>query len=184
MFGYVVVPKNIEWFKMLLAHTLPISEDDPDTRQFEAFHRKLQSIKPSQTIGTVLALNGWRYYFCMYHPMHAPSMVSFIYAKNEGWRQLPSVAQLAERWTVEASLFSWTSVGRWFKSVSEENVPILFPLPFLRRLLQVGYKPRAPKNSAKNFVGFEDEDTTSNDDESDNEQLVRVRFHTASRSSK
>lgn len=79
MFGYVMVPKNIEWFKMLLAHTLPISEDDPDTRQFEAFHRKLQSIKPSQTIGTVLALNGWRYYFCMYHPMHAPSMVRLMW---------------------------------------------------------------------------------------------------------
>jgi hypothetical protein len=28
----------------------------------------------------------------------------------------------------------------------------------------VGYKPRAPKNNAKNFMGFEDEDSTSDSD--------------------
>jgi len=101
MFGYVIVDKNIAWFKQILAHTLPVNEEDPETHQFEAFHKRLDGIKPAQTVGTVLCLNGWRYYFCMYHPMHAPSMV--------------------------------------------------------------GYKPRAPKNSAKNFIGMNDEDTTSSD---------------------
>ena len=31
----------------------------------------------SQVVGTVLALNGWRLYFSMYHPKHAPSMEGY-----------------------------------------------------------------------------------------------------------
>jgi hypothetical protein len=45
-FAYVMVEKNIGWFKQLLAYTLPINDDDPDTQQFRAFHTKLDGIKP------------------------------------------------------------------------------------------------------------------------------------------
>ena len=34
---------------------------------------ELQSINPRQTVGTVLALCGWKLYFSIYHPMHSAS---------------------------------------------------------------------------------------------------------------
>ncbi|KAH7706177.1 DnaJ domain-containing protein [Aphelenchoides avenae] len=53
-FGYLMVNKNLAWFRTLLEHTLP-------------------GINPKQTLGTVLVLCGWKLYFTMYHPMHKGS---------------------------------------------------------------------------------------------------------------
>lgn len=53
MFAYLMVEKNIDWYKKLLLQTL-------------GDHRDL-NINPKNCIGTVLSLNGFRRYFCVYH---------------------------------------------------------------------------------------------------------------------
>ncbi|KAI6241318.1 DnaJ domain protein [Aphelenchoides fujianensis] len=91
-FGYLVVPKNLLWFRTLLEHTLPVDNEDPSasSSQFAAKmfnrlkasgslvsidRRGFQGINPKQTLGTVLVLCGYKLYFSMYHPMHVASRV-------------------------------------------------------------------------------------------------------------
>lgn len=69
MFGFVMVDKNLEWFRRMLEHTLT------ETRSL--------NINPKNVVGTVLCLNGFRQYFSMYHPKHAPSLVGFKNAAND-----------------------------------------------------------------------------------------------------
>ncbi|XP_076315234.1 dnaJ homolog subfamily C member 16-like isoform X2 [Tachypleus tridentatus] len=57
MFAFLMVEKNLEWYHQILTQTL----GDP---------RKL-SINPKNCIGTVLSLNGYLKYFCVYHAKHA-----------------------------------------------------------------------------------------------------------------
>lgn len=57
MFAFLMVEKNLEWYRRLLQQTL--GED-----------REL-NINPKNCIGTVLSLNGHRKYFCVYHAKHA-----------------------------------------------------------------------------------------------------------------
>ncbi|XP_071042785.1 dnaJ homolog subfamily C member 16 [Parasteatoda tepidariorum] len=57
MFAFLVVEKNLEWYRRLLLQTL----GEP---------REL-NINPKNCIGTVLSLNGHRKYFCVYHAKHA-----------------------------------------------------------------------------------------------------------------
>ncbi len=76
MFAFVLVEKNIDWFSKLLEYKLPGTREQPEDESGEADPR-LKRINPRQVVGTVLALNGFRLYFCMYHPKHAPSMVGF-----------------------------------------------------------------------------------------------------------
>lgn len=61
-----MVEKNLDWFRQLLESALA----DPDLRL-------KQNINPRNVVGTVLSLNGFRQFFSMYHPKHAPSMVGF-----------------------------------------------------------------------------------------------------------
>ncbi|CAB3405675.1 unnamed protein product [Caenorhabditis bovis] len=69
-FGYLVVPKNLEWFRKLLEHTLP-TEDGPIKPGAEAtLYQRLKLINPRQCVGTVLSLCGWKLYFSIYHPKH------------------------------------------------------------------------------------------------------------------
>lgn len=56
MWAYLLVEKNVEWYKRLLLQTLVDYQD---------LH-----INPKNCIGTVLALNGFRKYFCIYHAKH------------------------------------------------------------------------------------------------------------------
>lgn len=57
MFAFLMVEKNLEWYKRLLLQTL-------------GEYREL-NINPKNCIGTVLSLNGHRKYFCVYHAKHA-----------------------------------------------------------------------------------------------------------------
>ncbi|GMS84598.1 hypothetical protein PENTCL1PPCAC_6773, partial [Pristionchus entomophagus] len=68
-FGYVMVEKNLAFFRKLLEHTLPASEDKGPPSMYE----RLKGINPKQTVGTVLVMCGWKLYFCIYHPMHIAS---------------------------------------------------------------------------------------------------------------
>lgn len=69
-FGFLMVEKNLPWFRKLLEHTLPL--DDVGTiTEGNSLYVKLKSINPRQTIGTVLSLCGWKLYFSIYHPMHS-----------------------------------------------------------------------------------------------------------------
>src|SRR5437016_5751446 len=78
MFGWVMVPKNVEWFKKLLEYTLPLeSEDGGEEARAARSDPRLRNVIPKQVVGTVLALNGWRLYFSMYHPKHEPSMKGY-----------------------------------------------------------------------------------------------------------
>ncbi|PAV90082.1 hypothetical protein WR25_14894 [Diploscapter pachys] len=86
-FGYLVVDKNLAWFRKLLEHTLPSGEtaqvgkngdegqaiEEQGGAAAQTLYARLKSINPRQTVGTVLALCGWKLYFSIYHPMHSAS---------------------------------------------------------------------------------------------------------------
>ncbi|KAG9511244.1 hypothetical protein GZH46_00191 [Fragariocoptes setiger] len=55
LFGYVMLEKNADWYRDLLEQTLGT--------------QGLQ-LNPSYCVGTVLVLNGFRKYFCVYHVKH------------------------------------------------------------------------------------------------------------------
>lgn len=56
MFGHMSLDRGLDWYKKVLSLSLP----DP----------KELNINPKNCVGTVLALNGHRKYFCMYHAKH------------------------------------------------------------------------------------------------------------------
>ncbi|KAL3227963.1 hypothetical protein MRX96_003896 [Rhipicephalus microplus] len=56
MFAMLLLEKNLEWYRKILAQTLAI--------------RRPLNINPKNCIGTVLSLNGHRKYFCVYHAKH------------------------------------------------------------------------------------------------------------------
>ncbi|GIY00298.1 dnaJ homolog subfamily C member 16 [Caerostris darwini] len=57
MFAFLMIEKNLEWYRHLLLQTLG------ETREL--------NINPKNCIGTVLSLVGHRKYFCVYHAKHA-----------------------------------------------------------------------------------------------------------------
>ncbi|KAK0166405.1 hypothetical protein PV328_004828 [Microctonus aethiopoides] len=56
MFGHMSLERGLDWYKKMLSLSLP----EP----------KELNINPKNCVGTVLALNGHRKYFCMYHAKH------------------------------------------------------------------------------------------------------------------
>lgn len=56
MFSYMLVERGLNWYKEILELSLP------DNREL--------AINPRNCVGTVLALNGHRKYFCMFHAKH------------------------------------------------------------------------------------------------------------------
>ncbi|KAH7956844.1 hypothetical protein HPB52_012858 [Rhipicephalus sanguineus] len=56
MFAMLLLEKNLEWYRKILAQTLAV--------------RRPLNINPKNCIGTVLSLNGHRKYFCVYHAKH------------------------------------------------------------------------------------------------------------------
>ncbi|CAG9534430.1 unnamed protein product [Cercopithifilaria johnstoni] len=69
-FGYLMVEKNLPWFRKLLEHTLPA--ESGRNEDGSSMYERLKNINPRKTLGTVLVLCGWKLYFNMYHPMHTP----------------------------------------------------------------------------------------------------------------
>ncbi|CAD5206907.1 unnamed protein product [Bursaphelenchus okinawaensis] len=65
-FGYLNVDKNLHWFRQLLEHICPASEDGTN----DEMAKRLKGINPKQTLGTVLVLCGYKLWFTMYHPLH------------------------------------------------------------------------------------------------------------------
>lgn len=59
MFGHMLIERGLTWYSELLRLSL---SDAPDLQ-----------INPRNCIGTVIALNGHRKYFCMYHAKHPES---------------------------------------------------------------------------------------------------------------
>lgn len=56
LFAYLMVERNLDWYKNLLQQTLNAERE--------------LNINPKNVIGTVLSLNGFRKYFCVYHAKH------------------------------------------------------------------------------------------------------------------
>lgn len=56
MFAFLMVEKNIDWYKKLLLQALGDNRD--------------LKINPKNCIGTVISINGFRKYFCVYHAKH------------------------------------------------------------------------------------------------------------------
>jgi len=56
MFAFLLVEKNLDWYRKMLMQTLG--------------EQKQLQINPKNCIGTVLSLNGFRKYFCVYHAKH------------------------------------------------------------------------------------------------------------------
>uniref|UniRef100_A0A915KJ04 Uncharacterized protein n=1 Tax=Romanomermis culicivorax TaxID=13658 RepID=A0A915KJ04_ROMCU len=71
LFGFVMVDKNLHWYRQLLRSAVLCQEDE----QHSTFG--LEIINPKNVVGTVLALNGFRQYFCIYHPKYAPSLEGY-----------------------------------------------------------------------------------------------------------
>jgi len=67
MFAFLLLEKNLEWYRRLLIQTL-------------AEPREL-NINPKNCIGTVLSLNGHRKYFCMYHAKYQEAFKSGVSMK-------------------------------------------------------------------------------------------------------
>lgn len=59
LFGHMLIEKGLAWYSELLR--LSLSET------------KSLQINPRNCVGTVIALNGHRKYFCMYHAKHPES---------------------------------------------------------------------------------------------------------------
>lgn len=59
MFAYMYVERGLSWYKELLQLSLTEERD--------------LNINPRNCVGTVLAVNGYRKYFCMFHAKHAES---------------------------------------------------------------------------------------------------------------
>jgi len=59
LFGHMVIERGLPWFAEILRLSL-------------SKNRHLQ-VNPRNCVGTVLALNGHRKYFCMYHAKHPES---------------------------------------------------------------------------------------------------------------
>lgn len=68
LFSHMLIEKGQNWYAELLRLSMPDASD-------------LQ-INPRNCIGTVLALNGHRKYFCMYHAKHPESVRG---EKVSGW---------------------------------------------------------------------------------------------------
>lgn len=62
MFAYLIIEKNLEWYRNILQQAL-------------GEQREL-NINPKNCIGTVIALNGFRKYFCVYHAKHPEKTTS------------------------------------------------------------------------------------------------------------
>lgn len=56
LFAFLMVEKNLDWYRKVLMQTLG---DDRDL-----------NINPKNCIGTVISINGFRKYFCVYHAKH------------------------------------------------------------------------------------------------------------------
>ncbi|TMS33395.1 hypothetical protein L596_001139 [Steinernema carpocapsae] len=74
-FAYLMVDKNLPWFRKLLENILPAdtTENGNENDASQQMYKRLQKINPKQTLGTVLVICGWKLYFSMYHPMHNAS---------------------------------------------------------------------------------------------------------------
>lgn len=68
MFSFLMVEKNLEWYRRILLQTLGESRE--------------LNINPKNCIGTVLSLNGHRKYFCVYHAKHAEQHLKCKSKKN------------------------------------------------------------------------------------------------------
>uniref|UniRef100_A0A158PCI0 J domain-containing protein n=1 Tax=Angiostrongylus cantonensis TaxID=6313 RepID=A0A158PCI0_ANGCA len=136
-FGYLMVEKNLPWFRKLLEHTLPLG-DSCSITEGDSLYVKLKSINPRQTIGTVLSLCGWKLYFSIYHPMHRTE-------KKKHQSQQHFLGFDSEDDTSSGS----DMVRRGGGTVSEENVLNGFP-NWLDRLLEGSvrryYIPEWPDN--------------------------------------
>ncbi|OZC10010.1 DnaJ domain protein [Onchocerca flexuosa] len=81
-FGYLMVEKNLSWFRKLLEHTLPVENGQTGE---SSLYERLKNINPRKTLGTVLVLCGWKLYFNMYHPMHtSPGKKNFLGFDDDG----------------------------------------------------------------------------------------------------
>uniref|UniRef100_A0A0N5AG39 DnaJ homolog subfamily C member 16 n=1 Tax=Syphacia muris TaxID=451379 RepID=A0A0N5AG39_9BILA len=91
-FGYLMVEKNLPWFRKLLEFIMPrsdsqdLSEESQKTNgSISSKSSRLKNINPSQTIGTVLVLCGWKLYFNIYHPMFSsPTKKNFLGFDDDG----------------------------------------------------------------------------------------------------
>ncbi|CAJ0955475.1 unnamed protein product, partial [Mesorhabditis belari] len=124
-FGYLMVEKNLPWFRKLLEHTLPLGEEEKaetnmasSSGKTASMYERLKAINPRQTIGTVLVLCGWKLYFSIYHPMHTtPNKKHFLGFEDDG--EEASDYMTSEN---DDDDDTSTSVRRSFKGVSVQNV--------------------------------------------------------------
>uniref|UniRef100_A0A7E4VFG4 DnaJ homolog subfamily C member 16 n=1 Tax=Panagrellus redivivus TaxID=6233 RepID=A0A7E4VFG4_PANRE len=72
-FGYLLIDKNLHWFRNLLEQILPQKDEDTTSESSlpsDSALKRLRAINPKHTIGTILVLCGYKLYFSMYHPMY------------------------------------------------------------------------------------------------------------------
>ncbi|CAK9301138.1 unnamed protein product [Gordionus sp. m RMFG-2023] len=79
MFGFVMISKYISWYRRLLLQVI-------------GNNRKLV-INPKNCVGTVLVVNGYRKYYCIYHARHYEASIP---SSNAIWRPPCHPADLAD----------------------------------------------------------------------------------------
>ncbi|KAF7992695.1 hypothetical protein HCN44_005039 [Aphidius gifuensis] len=82
MFGHVTLERGLDWYKKILSLSLP----EP----------KELNINPKNCVGTVLALNGHRKYFCMYHAKHPEC------SKGKGTRRMERITKHLSKYSDDA----------------------------------------------------------------------------------
>ena len=65
MFAFLMLEKNLDWYKKILEQALD--------------KQKELNLNPKNCIGTVLSLNGFRKYFCVFHAKHTEARNSVSY---------------------------------------------------------------------------------------------------------
>nr|CAG4643869.1 EOG090X049L [Lepidurus arcticus] len=100
MFGWLSLERGLGWYSRLLALALHGSE---------ASTAELQILRPRNCVGTVLALNGHRKYFCIYHAKHPET-------QSQGARRME---HLARRLTNKSGGQDGAFMG--FESSSDES---------------------------------------------------------------
>ncbi|KJH44415.1 DnaJ domain protein [Dictyocaulus viviparus] len=145
-FGFLMVEKNLPWFRKLLEHTLPLG-DDSSVVEGNPLYVKLKSINPRQTVGTVLSLCGWKLYFSIYHPMHTVGKRK--HQSHQHFLGFDDCSETTDSDSDNSNAADQVTLRRVCNTVSVENVLNGFP-NWLDRLLEGSirryYIPEWPDN--------------------------------------
>ncbi|XP_070072582.1 dnaJ homolog subfamily C member 16 isoform X2 [Drosophila takahashii] len=100
LFGHMAIEKGLPWFAEILRLSL-------------CTNRKLQ-VNPRNCVGTVLALNGHRKYFCMYHAKHPETV--------QGTKRILKITKILSNTKEDPEIGTFLEGGYSEESEAESNI--------------------------------------------------------------